>query len=334
MALYDYLTLGDSRFDSAADTAEFVFVLIGTSNMGGTNSVEHEPQADTPSATTNVWVCDKWVTSAKRATFVANDPAPGWTRLTESMGLTPGTWGPEVMLGLELERRINYAMAGWKPTDRTPAPIAIRLIKLGISFGVLHSTGTSPLLEFNDADSGASNTAHKLLSDHYLKEYINEVRTRTSGACYFGGFFSVLGETDTLAAPAGTASSHTDAEANIIDLHNVLHDRIDVPMAPWVASIPHTALPPVARINSSYQFDPTRVAAVRTGLGNFASRAQYERWIELVDPSDLLLIGTSASNDGLHLTGSAQHEMGRRMAAAWHKIASKNQIYRVLADLP
>lgn len=332
MANYDFIAPRDNRFNYLEDQAEFTFLLIGTSNAGGTNNVVYQDYVG-PTAETNVWMCDKWVEAANRAVFTIDTPTPDWTRLDETQGLQATNWGPEVTLGLELERIINQRFANWKGPASGPAPIRINIIKLGISFGCLHDTPAQPLLTFLPAEPG--NTGFLLLSDHYLPEYINEVRTRTSGACYFGGIFSVLGETDALDATApgyGTATSHTDLEANIISLHDGILDRIDIPFAPWVNTMPSLSLPNDTRLNSIL-FDPTRIGLARTSLTNFATRAQYKRWIELVDPSDLQVVGTSALNDHLHLTGSAQHEMGRRMAAAWRKIFERNVLYRVLADL-
>lgn len=335
MTYPDFMALPDIRV-LAADLEtppELVFLLVGTSNAGGTNSIVTRPYVG-PDSTSNVYVCDKWVQSTKRATFVSNDPTPAWIQLTESMGMTPGTWGPEVTLGLELERIIGKALTGWVPGSG-PSPCRIRIIKLGVSFAALHADAANPLLEFNDRDNGTANTAHELLNDYYLKEYINLSRASNANGTYFGGVFSVLGETDTLGAPYGTGSSHLEVEANISELHDLILDRVNVTHAPWVASMPMLSLPADTRINATANliFDPTRILAVRTGLENFRDRLPYKRWTELVDPSDLQVTGHVGAKDGLHLTGTGQHEMGRRMAAAWHKIVERNVLYRIQADL-
>ena len=337
MALFDFITLGDTRVNLTTDPVEFTFLLIGTSNAGGTNGIAYAPYVG-PSSTTNVWVCQKWVNSTDRAVFTANTPTPAWSRLTESMGMTPGTWGPEVTLGLELERIINKAAYGWNPLTDGAAAIRINIIKLAVSFGTLHADASNPLLEFNNRDDNAStpqNTAHKLLSTYYLKEYINEVRSRASGGCYFGGVFSVLGETDTLTAPYGTGSSHIDVEANMLSLRDLVLDRINITNAPWVASLPALDLPTDTRINATAGliFNPTRIIGARQSLENIKDRIDYRKVFATVDPSDLQKTGHVGAKDGLHLTGSAQHEMGRRMAAAWHGLAKQNVIYRVQADL-
>lgn len=334
MALYDFLALGDTRLNLDEDPIEVNILALGTSNMGGTNGIAYAPHTG-PTSDTNVFVCDKWVNSANRATFTANTPTPGWTRLTESMGMTPGTWGPEVTLGLELERIINKAAYGWNPQTDGPARIRINIIKLAISFATLHADAIQPLLEFNNRDDGSQNTAHKLLATYYLKEYLNDSRARTSGGCYFGGVFSVLGETDTLGAPYGTASSHTDAEANLLALHDLVLDRVNVTSAPWVASIPSLDLPTDTRINATAGliFDPTRIAAVRQGIENVADRIHLRKLFAVVDSTDLPKAGHVGAKDGLHLTGTGQHEMGRRMASAWHRLMAQTFMYRVQSDL-